>query len=857
MTEAGDRVFRDEEVSFIDVDYSDSTVVMAPNPKYNQGGILYRSLFGHNQREMWAIESEFPVFDITEIEGGLQAVRLGGKGQSNTLHLESNDGREFVLRSVDKQAGKTWGEGLKQSFALEVAQDQFSMLNPYAPLIVAKLAASAGVYYVHPTYYVVPDDPLLGEYAKLMAGKLALFEQKPDNDMSNVASVGYAPEVISHADMMREIDGDVDHRVDQQLFARSRLFDLLIGDWDRHYDQWRWAAIEPEDKKGKIYQPIPRDRDVAFMKLNGIAPTLAKLGPFFQYQNFGTRYGNLKGLGYNSLGLTRRFTNQLSEQDWENIALDIQQKLTDEVIEEAVKAYPPEVYKQYGAETAHILKVRRDKLVHIARRYAKELIGTISVIGSHKRERFFVEVLPNERILIRMNKLSKTGELREQYYERVFDPAETQEIRIYALGGDDVFEILGEYTSPIKIRIIGGAGNDTLMETHSTVKRNIYVYDTINGMFFPHPVQAKRKLSENPLINYYNYKTDYSWNTTMAGFYLAFTDDDGLFIGGGPRITKYSFRKHPAQKHYIRANYAALTGAANFRYTGSWYQLSGKWNIHVNAKALLPKSYRYYFGLGNETLLETRYTRNYYRAQLQQYGITSTLERNLSGLMAVQLGGGIQLTNVKDVHGDNILSNPQAGVNPYIFSNQWYGIVSTGVSVRNVDVLSNPRYGTELSAFSTIHVGLNEESKNHLILKGETKWYYTIPANKQLTMAGRIGGSHIIGNFPFYEANTIGGRNAVRGYNGNRFSGRTAVFSNIELRAELFSFYRYLLGGKGGILGFFDSGRVWADGEQSTIWHHGYGGGLWFNIFDQFLVSGNLGVSKEDVSFEIKAGFFF
>jgi hypothetical protein len=34
---------------------------------------------------------------------------------------------------------------------------------------------------------------------------------------------------------------------------------MLIGDWDRHYDQWRWAEYK---KKGQvIYRPIPRDRD--------------------------------------------------------------------------------------------------------------------------------------------------------------------------------------------------------------------------------------------------------------------------------------------------------------------------------------------------------------------------------------------------------------------------------------------------------------------------------------------------------------------------------------------------------------------------------------------------------------------
>lgn len=185
--------------------------------------------------------------------------------------------------------------------------------------------------------------------------------------MSDVTSVGSPEDVISSIDFLREVDNDIDHRVDQPLFARSRLFDMLIGDWDRHSDQWRWAAVEPEDKQGKIYQPIPRDRDVALMRLNGLIPTLAKLGPFAQYQNFDYRYGNLKGLNSNSLGLTRRFTNQLTSKDWITIAEDIKTRLTDAEIEQAIAAYPDEIADKFGQETVDILKARRDQLPEIAR----------------------------------------------------------------------------------------------------------------------------------------------------------------------------------------------------------------------------------------------------------------------------------------------------------------------------------------------------------------------------------------------------------------------------------------------------------------------------------------------------------
>jgi hypothetical protein len=43
---------------------------------------------------------------------------------------------------------------------------------------------------------------------------------------------------------------------------KARLFDMLIGDWDRHYDQWRWGEYKVGDKV--IYKPVPRDRSSIF-----------------------------------------------------------------------------------------------------------------------------------------------------------------------------------------------------------------------------------------------------------------------------------------------------------------------------------------------------------------------------------------------------------------------------------------------------------------------------------------------------------------------------------------------------------------------------------------------------------------
>ena len=72
---------------------------------------------------------------------------------------------------------------------------------------------------------------------------------------------------------------DNDNYVDQQWVLKSRLFDLYIGDWDRHDDQWRWARFNVKGK-GKMYRPIPRDRDNAFFINQGLIMSIVKT-PFF------------------------------------------------------------------------------------------------------------------------------------------------------------------------------------------------------------------------------------------------------------------------------------------------------------------------------------------------------------------------------------------------------------------------------------------------------------------------------------------------------------------------------------------------------------------------------------------------
>ena len=243
---------------------------------------------------------------------------------------------------------------------------------------------------------------------------------------------------------------------------------------------------------------------------------------------------------------------------------------------------------------------------------------------------------------------------------------------------------------------------------------------------------------------------------------------------------------------------------------------------------------------------------DFYRARLEQYQIVGNISITLQNFLEFTIGLGAQYTDVDEERGsDNILNEPQLGINPNVFSSQYYAILTSGISLKDVDNAMNPHYGFKFSFNTTGNLGLNLYSSEHIQLTSTSTFYVSSSSKRQFTFAGRVGGDHLIGSFPFYQANTLGASKNLRGYSNQRFSGRSTIFANAEVRLELVNFYRYLFGGKGGILSFYDVGRVWTDGENSKILYNGYGGGVWFNIFDEVLISAYYGTSGSENSFEV------
>ena len=835
--------------------YKDSTVTKAANPSYDDASSFFRLLAGDHNRELWSIPVEVPLLDIGAIDGGLTPTEVGGTGQSTTLRLEAEDGQEYVLRSVDKEAGRIWDEELKDTFAHDLAQDQFSIIHPFGAFIIPPLADAVGVYHTNPKLFVVPDDPRLGSYADLMAGEFALFEERPDNDMSHVASMGNSEEVLSTRQMLQEVDADIDHRVDQHAFARARLFDMLIADWDRHPDQWRWGSFEPPDEQGKIYRGIPRDRDLAFFRMNGLVPNIGKLGPFYLYQDFSKSYGNIKGLTKNSLGQTRRFTNKLTKDEWLAIADSMQQQLTNDVIAEAISTWPDPVVEKDGQRTISTLKVRRNKLREVTEEYYSLLADVVDVVGSHKHERFIVEQLDDNRTKVTIEKRTREGEFRKVMYERIFHKDETNEIRIYGLGGVDQFDIQNNINNGIKIRAIGGPGPDHFATNNTTGYSNVHFYDTKKGNTW-NVGTGRVHTSDDPDINQYKYLSTVKYDRTLPVLFFGSNSDDGMFIGGGLKFQKDGFRKEPhGQTHTIKANFATEPDAYNVKYNGQFFDVLGDWDFTLDGAVLSPNNIRNFYGLGNETA-NTESNEEFYQARFSEYRAAVGLQKELVTGIKVGVKPVFEVTNFRQDQ-NRFITQPQAGISPNTFKDQWTGGVELTLNFNTLDNQLNPKHGIKWKNSGDINIGLKNTTDNYSRLSSSLGIFYSPSLSPQVTIATRFGVQHNIGSFPFYDASTLGSKSNLRGYRSTRFAGRTSAYNNVELRAKLFNVYNYIFGGELGALGFWDTGRVWTDGEQSSVWHYGYGGGLWFSLYESTVISTSVGFSEDGIYYSLGAGFFF
>lgn len=835
-----------DTIPIVYVPYSADSITVAANKHYGETSGFKRFLNGDNYRATWAQPVTLKVFRLNE--QGFTVESLGGGKQTRSLRLKDKQGREWVLRSINKDLSKILPASFRGNVAQDYIQDFISTAHPYSPLIVPPLANAVHVIAADPRIYFVPNDPALGFYRRLFANTVCLLERREPTPRGE--------DTKSTQNIIARMLEDNDDRIDQEAVLRARLLDFLIADWDRHADQWRFG--EADTGKGKLYYPIPRDRDQAFSYSDGFLPRLISVNNIPFLKGFRNEIDGIKWLAYWGKDFDRFFMNRLDSSAW-NRNLDVfTNNISNRLIDSAVKRLPPEIYAINGPTIAQKLKSRLVQLPEHARKYYRFLSEQVAIVGSNKHEYFKIESV-GDNLQVRMYKRSDKGDSLSIIYDRIFEPSITEEVHMYGLNGNDIFEVDENVSSKIKLRFIGGRGNDTF-NLRGNLKSHVYDLTTEQN-YLANQRRSNIHFSDDPSVHRYSqtgFRYDrYKFPAINAGYNI----EDGVLLGVGFSRKTEGFRKEPfSTLQRLSTLYALHSGAYQVRYRGEFNQLIRGKDLVVNADLSNPVLNNF-FGLGNETPFDDNKDRSFYRVRYKYVSSEVLLRKRIGEIL--QFSAGPQFYHYWDDYADNkdrILGNPAlVGLDSAdIYRKKTYLGGKAGLLINNLDNVLLPTRGiwwySELSSMGALTRGDDPITK----LTSDMEIHAALRDPAKLVAVLRLGAGHIFSkNFEYFQALNLGINNYLRGYRKNRFSGNSLAYGSVELRIKLFASQSYLFPGDIGFIVFNDVGRVWMRNEQSEKWHHSYGGGLYYAAFNSALIAATIGISEETHLFNLSLGTKF
>ncbi len=815
---------------------SKTTKILENSKDYEKSG-FYRFLWGERYRSYFGESVTAPIVKLDTLYGGLHVVKEGGGHQSFSLRLEDNQGRQYAMRSLRKSAlkflkfklpGISYNtEDYRDTWAEEVISDFFTTAHPYMQLVINPLAKSVDINHSDNALFYVPKQEQLGEYNADFGDELYFIERRPSEEQFNykgyrrtiTGNNGKVTDYESTTDMLEKIKSDESYTIDQRNFIRARVFDMLIGDWDRHQDQWRWIEYETPNGE-KEFMPVPRDRDNAFPRFDGAAMKFIKLFvPNTRgWQTFDEDIDNVKWQNLGGHKLDRALLTKYGPDTWAEEAKVIQENMTRKSVDDAFLRLPVELQDETATYIKQNLMKRLKTLPQKAREYGEYLSRVVAIRGTEKDDIFKVEKLPNGELTVNVKRLL-SDEKNEEIYNRVFNEKQTKEIWLYGLGDDDIFEVIGEYTSAIKIKIIGGYGEETYTIRN---KNKVKVFDWEHEKIHFDEETPNTQSSDIYKTNTFHWRY-FKPNANILVPAIGFRTDDGLFLGASNTYTLNGLNGNPfKQKHTLKANYYFDFKATELQYSGVFGNIIPKWNFEIDGYYASDRYARNFFGIGNETVNnEDVLGRDYYRARLQQFKASAGIAYYTLRLKA--LFESYKLTD-----------NPQrlfttSNLDSNLFEHQNYAGMELSGYYSNDDAKDFPT--------KSIYIGLRAGYKSNLSLSENSFGYASLKLgyNRKLIATGAL----VLGSTAeyktvsksddlfFYNMPSIGGDNGLRGYRDERFTGRSYFFHSTDLKLRLKRYVTAVSPVTVGMYGGFDYGRVWQTGESSNVWHTSQGGGFW------------------------------
>ena len=797
------------------------SVVVVPGEIYKAGG-FHRALLGDNYRDLWTTQITVPVLNLQTFHGGLKPTKEGGGAQTRSLRFDAADGTTWAFRSVRK-GFRILPEQYRGTVIWYIVRDEGSASHPLGAIAAAPIQTASGILHPSPTVMMMPDDPILGEFRKDFAGMLGEMEQHPEKPEKGKAFAD-AENIIGSDSLLAHINTDSQARVDALNFLTAVEMDLILGDNDRHPDQWKWARFGKKDEAP--WEPIAVDRDKVFVSYGGLLMSMARLA-IPSLVTFTDKYPDPQALFSNAGEFDRRMLQGLDKTAWDSVETSLMQRITDQVIDNAMTTLPP-AYAANSRTLAAKLKARRNGLRGVADRYYKELWRVADIHGTDAAEQATVVRSGDGIVDVQIRSADAA------YFSRRFLLADTREIRIYLHGGDDRATVEGNVRQSIPVRIIGGNGTNTFVDL-STVggRRNptrFYDPGTVTDVKYAKDTVDEKANVDNAFNHSFNRRP---W-LRAYGKLIPPQQDRGSSIrsilgvhsqrslGIYPVIgfTKYQygFRDVPYAT-MMSADIAQATASNRMRVRAAFDKRFEESDVHVPVNGYMSQFEVVQFhGFGND-LPDLR--GRLYDVRQRQWLFRPAVGLSLSAVSDISLGPIVLYTTT-----DSIANRFISQQRPTGFSKFGQGGLQLKMHLESRSVPDTMKPRLVLDVLGSGYPGMWDVATPYQAVDGWASAFFTLPVAKKPVLALRAGGKKLWGPFPYFDAAFLGGSETFRTEERQRWAGDASAYGTTELRVPIAKF-PFILPLDVGAIGFADAGRVYVNGQSPGGWHSAAGGGLW------------------------------
>lgn len=613
--------------------------------------------------------------------------------------------------------------------------------------------------------------------------------------------------LINTDSLLTLLQTDFKYQLNSELYVRSRLLDMLVGNSSKVTNDYLWKAKKVNSDV--IFTPVVIDRGFSFLKKDGLFfnVMLQSIGIDFS-DNYYKNKLNAKKINRHNYATDVALSSSISTELWVEQARFIRDILSKEVLESIFNELPTSP----NQELLKALEFRLENLEIMAEDYGNFLQKTVVVFGSHQDDIFVINQTPlytevELKSLVNQDILSK----------KQFSNRKTKEIWLYGFSGNDIFRLENSLDNGILIRILDDKANFTIEEAQSNIK--VYSSETPENTG-----KAKVYITDNPHILEHNPQKP-QLDAFKFDPWVVFDTDMSLRIGAKLSYTQNNFKKNPYDfRHELGWNhYYSLV------YKGSFPSLDEK-RMYVSDVWITSKNhFQNFFGFGNESEnYESTFGLDYNRVLLQKFGLSQSVIFQKDKKENISLKASIEHVSVIDnqkFERDDIFREEELRNTANIFST---------VSGGYFNEFKNQNWLWVFDGKAGLVVNFRDMNRNIPYLEALTTVEYNLPSQKNLTLATTLGAKTMLNpRFEFYQAATIGGETGPRGFRNERFAGQHYFYQNSDIRIDLGKLKNNITPLSYEAFVGFDYGRVWLDDETSQKWHTSIGGGFSFKFFNR------------------------